>query len=114
MLGFGGRIWEPRPVLKRSELGTRETADLGAETMGAETVGAQIVGATIMDLAGAIEDLEAMMTPEAVQQARTQAAAAPPLSAESPDRRRPYAMGGGFVGDVQREECDQLSWGKTP
>ena len=52
--------------------------------------------------------------PEAVQQARTQAAAAPPLSAESPDRRRPYAMGGGFVGDVQREECDQLSWGKTP
>ena len=67
-----------------------------------------------MDLAGAIEDLEAMMTPEAVQQARTQAAAAPPLSAESPDRRRPYAMGGGFVGDVQREECDQLSWGKTP
>ena len=41
-------------MLKRSELGTRETADLGAETMGAETVGAQIVGATIMDLAGAI------------------------------------------------------------
>ena len=67
-----------------------------------------------MDLAGAIEDLEAIMTPEAVQQARVQAAAAPPLSAESTDRRRPYAMGGGFVGDVQREECDQLSWGKTP
>ena len=66
------------------------------------------------ELSGMVEDLEATMPPTAIQQARANAANAPRLSATGLGTRRRFSVAAGYVGDVQREECDLTAPAKLP
>ena len=66
------------------------------------------------ELAGMIEELEAMLSPQDVQGAATRAQGSPPLAAGFRDLQGLFVVSGGFVADAPREECDIAAWNKAP
>lgn len=66
------------------------------------------------ELAGLIEDMEAVLSPQEILEAGRRAEKASPLAAGFRDLQGLFMVAHGFVADVPREECDLATWNKEP